>query len=119
MDRLAINLTWLLALRWGAIAGQLVMILLAKWGMDVPLPLGPLLSVIAFAAVSNTVGIWWFHGGRPVPDWSPGALMLLDIVLLTALLYFSGGPYNPFSFLYLVYIALAAVVLGGLWPWLL
>ena len=34
--------------------------------------------------------------------------MVLDIFLLTALLHFTGGPFNPFSFLYLVEIALAA-----------
>src|SRR5688572_191746 len=34
-----------------------------------------------------------------------------DLLLFTALLYFSGGPANPFSFLYLIHIALAAVVL--------
>lgn len=119
MDRLAINLTWLLALRWGAVGGQLAMILLAKWGMSIPLPLTPLLAILAFAAATNAVAVWWLRGGRLVPEWTPGALMLLDVVLLTALLYFSGGPYNPFSFLYLVNIALAAVVLAGVWPWLL
>lgn len=119
LDRLTINLTWLLALRWGSVLGQLAMILLAKWGMSVPLPLGPLLAIIAFAAASNAAAVWWLRGGRSVPEWTPGALMLLDLLLLTGLLYFSGGPYNPFSFLYVVNIALAAVVLGGLWPWLL
>ncbi|HUH01435.1 MAG TPA: ATP-binding protein, partial [Kofleriaceae bacterium] len=39
--------------------------------------------------------------------------------LLTALLYFTGGPVNPFSFLYLVQIALAAVVLHAHWTWML
>lgn len=119
MDRLAINMTWLLTLRWGAVAGQLAMILLAKWVMDVPLPLAPLLAIIALATAGNAIAVSWFRGGRPVPEWTPGAFMLVDVLVLTGLLYFSGGPYNPFSFLYLVYIALAAVVLGGVWPWLL
>ena len=34
------------------------------------------------------------------------------LVLLTILLHATGGPSNPFSILYLVYITLAAVVLG-------
>jgi len=38
-------------------------------------------------------------------------------LFLTALLYCSGGPFNPFSFLYLVHIALAAVVLRPVWTW--
>jgi two-component system sensor histidine kinase RegB len=45
--------------------------------------------------------------------------MMLDIALLTGLLYLSGGPHNPFSFLYLVQIALAAVLVRALWTWML
>jgi two-component system sensor histidine kinase RegB len=119
MDRVAINLSWLLTLRWGAIAGQLALILLVSWGMGVDLPLVPLLTIIVLAALSNAVAVWWFRRGHAVHEWTPGAFMLADVLLLTALLYCSGGPYNPFSFLYLVNIALAAVVLSGLWTWLL
>ena len=39
--------------------------------------------------------------------------------ILTGLLFFTGGPFNPFSFLYLVHIALAAVVLRAAWTWAL
>jgi two-component system sensor histidine kinase RegB len=39
--------------------------------------------------------------------------------LLTALLYFSGGPSNPFTIFYMVNIALAAVVLRARWAWIL
>jgi two-component system sensor histidine kinase RegB len=35
------------------------------------------------------------------------------------MLYFTGGPFNPFSFLYLVNIALAAVALHAQWTWML
>ena len=42
--------------------------------------------------------------------------MAADVVLLTGLLFFTGGPFNPFSFLYLVHIALAAVVLRARGP---
>ena len=45
--------------------------------------------------------------------------MALDVLLLTGLLYFTGGPFNPFSFLYLVHIALAAVVLRPRATWAL
>jgi two-component system, sensor histidine kinase RegB len=39
--------------------------------------------------------------------------------VLTGLLYFSGGPHNPFAFLYLVQIALATVLVRALWSWML
>jgi two-component system sensor histidine kinase RegB len=47
------------------------------------------------------------------------SVMALDVALLTALLYLSGGALNPFSFLYLVQIALAAVLLHAGWTWTL
>ena len=36
------------------------------------------------------------------------AVMVLDVLLFSGLLYFTGGPVNPFSFLYLIPIALAS-----------
>jgi two-component system sensor histidine kinase RegB len=45
--------------------------------------------------------------------------MAFDTLALTALLALSGGPFNPFSFLYLVQIALAAVLLREVWTWTL
>ena len=48
-----------------------------------------------------------------------GAALTLDTLLLTGLLHATGGASNPFSVLYLVYITLAAVVLGARWTWFL
>ena len=52
-------------------------------------------------------------------EWMLPATLALDVVILTGLLFFTGGPFNPFSFLYLVHIALAAVVLRARWTWAL
>ncbi len=54
-----------------------------------------------------------------VAEWQLGLVMMLDIALLTGLLYLSGGPHNPFALLYLVQIALATVVVRALWTWML
>src|SRR5436309_3253158 len=45
--------------------------------------------------------------------------MMVDIAILTGLLYLTDGPHNPFSFLYLVQIALAAVLVRARWTWML
>ena len=45
--------------------------------------------------------------------------MALDTLLLTVLLALSGGPSNPFSVLYLVDVALGAVVLTSALTWAL
>jgi two-component system sensor histidine kinase RegB len=44
-------------------------------------------------------------------------LILFDVGCLTALLVLTGGPSNPFTVSYLVYITLAAVTLNAAWAW--
>ena len=48
-----------------------------------------------------------------------GILVTLDLLLFSGLLDFTGGPENPFSFLYLIHLALAAHVLRPRWTWAL
>ena len=120
-DARDINFDWLLRLRWGVVVGQTVVLLLARLLLDVELPLLPLLAIIAVEAVSNAF-CWRWARRTPtagIADWMLGALMALDIATFTLILWLTGGPVNPFSFLYLVYIALAAVVLPGTWGWAL
>jgi two-component system sensor histidine kinase RegB len=46
-------------------------------------------------------------------------ILVLDVAALTGLLLFSGGAQNPFNFLYLVHVVLAAVLLGTRDAWIL
>jgi two-component system sensor histidine kinase RegB len=113
-----IKLDWLVKLHWGAIVGQTVAILGVQWSGLVDLPVRLLLGLVALEAVEN-VGLraWLRHGARAT-DASLAGVMLLDTVILTALLHLSGGHFNPFSTLYLVNVALAAVLLPPRWSWI-
>ncbi|PTL83488.1 ATP-binding protein [Vitiosangium sp. GDMCC 1.1324] len=118
-DAHAINLSWLLRLRWGAIVGQVALILGVHFGLGMPQRLGPLFATIAVAAVSNGAVGLWARRERPIREGLLWSVMALDVVLLTVLLELSGGPLNPFSAMYVVHIALAAVVLRAGWTWAL
>ena len=118
-DANAINLSWLLQLRWGAAVGQTLLILLVDRGLGIALPLLPLFALVGLEVASNAAIGRWSRRARDVPGWTLGAIMLADVALLTGLLSLSGGPFNPFSFLYLVNIALAAVVLPPRSTWTL
>ena len=112
------NLTWLLRLRWGALAGQLLTIVFVRYVMRSPLPIADLLGLLA---ISLLVTVAWHlrPPGLEIRSSWLGATMVLDILVFSGLLYFTGGPMNPFSFLYLVPIALAAMILGSAWTWAL
>jgi len=137
-ERNWVNIQWLARLRWAEVAGQAVTVLAAQFMLGGRLPIAPLLAVIGVGLVSNLVIEQYYFGDRrrgiapgsfrlgssheatkPVHEWQLGLVMMLDIALLTGLLYLTGGPHNPFSFLYLVQIALAAVVVRARWTWML
>jgi hypothetical protein len=87
--------------------------------MGIRLPLVPLLGLIALGIATNVVAFALTSRGQSTAPWAIPALMIFDTLLFTGLLYWTGGPFNPFSFLYLVQIALAAVVLRARWTWAL
>ena len=114
-----IHMQWLAQLRWGALIGQLLTVLLVDLVMHIKLPLAWLFAVLATEAASN---VWFVRWSRRAAVSESSFLALpmgIDIVLLTLLLALTGGPFNPFSFLYLVYLALAAVVLPARSTWAL
>ncbi len=119
-ERNRVNLRWLIKLRWGSVAGQLATIFGVMSLVDIHLPLIPLLLIVSVEAASNAaVTLWLSRTKAEVREHQVAALMALDIVLLTLLLYFTGGPQNPFTFLYLVNIALASIALQAQWTWML
>ena len=124
VGRIRVNFSWLLKLRWAAVAGQLCTILFVSLYLQVQLPLAWLLSIIGFTALTNAALLAWFRRQRTTNRWQRwarretlliGSIMVMDVVLLSALLYVSGGPSNPFSIFYFVNLTLAAVMLRGRW----
>jgi two-component system sensor histidine kinase RegB len=97
-------------MRWGALAIVAASILIATQALGVELPMAPMWGLVALGAVSNV----WLALGKSE---HLGAFLILDVALLTGLLYFSGGPTNPFSIIYVVYIAMSAVMLTPRWTW--
>jgi two-component system sensor histidine kinase RegB len=114
-----INFSWLLALRWGQLVGQAAVILAVHAWMNIQLPLAPLGAIIALELGSNLACAAWLARGGVVRELHVALLVAFDILLFTAILYLTGGPTNPFSFLYLIHLALAALVLRPRWTWAL
>jgi two-component system, sensor histidine kinase RegB len=113
-----INFGWLIRLRFATIAGQALTIAAVRFGMGLPIPLAPLLAIVALETASNLAGLALARVRAPQDGWLL-AVMAFDVIALSALLYFTGGPENPFSFLYLVPIAIAALTLRSAGTWAL
>jgi two-component system sensor histidine kinase RegB len=109
---------WLVHLHWWAIVGQGVVIVAAQEVTHIGLPVGTLAGLIVLEVIGNVALRAWGNRSR-VTEAGIAAVMMLDVVVLTALLDLTGGVSNPFSTLYLVNVALAAVVLSPRWSWVL
>ncbi len=126
-ERNWVNIQWLARLRWAQIAGQAATVFVGQFLLEGALPITSLLLVISVGLMSNLGVELYFFGdrrsgnavARPVSEWWIAALMALDVGILTGLLYLTGGPHNPFGFLYVVQIALATVLLRARWAWIL
>lgn len=108
---------WLLRLRWGAVCCQLLLIGVVSLLFAIGIPLLILSAIIGFEIISNLFFRYRLNRGAMVAEYTFALVLLLDTILLTALLYYTGGPMNPFTLLYLVHITLAAILMRPLWSW--
>jgi two-component system sensor histidine kinase RegB len=123
-ERLRVNFTWLIRLRWAAALGQLATIAAARGVFEVEFPLAPMLALVGVTVLTNAILELGFRsrGGAPWLDSGEllaGSVMVFDLLLLSAMLYTAGGISNPFAIFLLVNLALAAVILRPRWSfWL-
>lgn len=107
-----VRLRTLVYIRWAAVAGQLVSLLVVHYGLGFPLPIAWALAAVAVSALLNIAVTARRPLGAYLED-RPAALFLAyDIVQLSVLLYLSGGLQNPFSVLILAPVIVSASVLS-------
>lgn len=107
----------LLRLRWIAVSGQTLLLLVSHFGLQLNLPYFGMISIISVTAATNLL----LHSQRGrmfnTYPWLVPGVLTLDTMLLTALLFLSGGITNPFSLLYVIHVAMAAVALKQFWTY--
>ena len=112
-------LPWVVRLRYGLVLGEALAVAIAPRFLTLPVSVVWLALPICAQALTNFLLGRALRELKTNPQNLVGAVFILDIVCLTALLGLSGGPMNPFSVLYLVQIALSAVILHKAWTWVL
>lgn len=113
-----IHLTWLIRPRWVAAGAFLLTLAASQCGLVQPMPALPMLLGAAITALSN-LALGRLHRCTEPLHGLAVWLLLADAALLTGVLFFSGGAANPLTALYLMPIALGAVLLPARGAWLL
>lgn len=107
-----VRLRTLTLIRWVAIGGQALALLVVHFGFGFPVPLAAAFSVVGASLLLNLIVM----SGHPTPvrlgERAAAAFLAFDIMQLAALLYLTGGLENPFSFLLLAPVAVSATILS-------
>ncbi|AUH65126.1 ActS/PrrB/RegB family redox-sensitive histidine kinase [Paracoccus zhejiangensis] len=100
-----IRMRTLVILRWVAIVGQLATVAVA-WSIGLRFAIWPVLFLIGISALMNT---WLLAGssGRVDPSRAAGQLSF-DLLQISLLIWWTGGPSNPFALLVLAPVTIAA-----------
>jgi len=112
----------LVLLRWMAIAGQTLAIVLVAFGLGYKVPLAECFAMIGLSALVNLVVTFTLPLDRRVGDLEALAQLGFDLVQLAVLLWLTGGMNNPFALLLMAPVVTSAttlsrpvlVLLGGL-----
>jgi two-component system sensor histidine kinase RegB len=111
------NMRQLIQLRWGAVIGQVATIAVVQFGLEVRLPLVPMVGVLLTLVAFNIISTLRSRARPSVSNNELFAALLVDVWMLTVQLYLSGGATNPFISLYLLQVTLGAVLLSGWRVW--
>jgi two-component system sensor histidine kinase RegB len=106
-----VRLDTILRLRWLAVLGQLCAIFVVSEGLGFDIPIVPCVAVVAFAGLVNIALQIVFppmHQLAPLPA---AGLLALHCAELAALLFLTGGLQNPFSFMLVAPVLIAAPAL--------
>lgn len=109
------QILWLIRLRWVAVGGMIVATLLCSLVFPVLTTPLPIYICAVVLLVCNI--IYFMLTTKRAADARPRDLVFgmiqveVDLLILTAVLYFSGGVVNPFFLFYIFHVIIAAIIL--------
>ena len=102
------NLKYLLLIRFIAIGGQVLALIFMQRLFAIDLPAAPVLLIIIALALFTLLSWLCLRKRADIPDWVFLGQLLVDVAVLTLLVYFTGGSANPFIFLFILPVIFAA-----------
>jgi two-component system sensor histidine kinase RegB len=106
-----VRLDTLVRLRWLAVIGQAVAVLLVQYGLQFELPLGACLTLIALSAWLNAALTLRDRMSPRIGPQHAAWLLAFDVAQHALLLYLTGGLENPFAVLFLGPVVVSAMAL--------
>jgi two-component system sensor histidine kinase RegB len=105
------RLRTLVLVRWFAIAGQVLALVIGQQLYGLKLAIGPCAIAIGLSVLTNLLAVVIFPDNRRLSEAETVLTLLFDTLQLSLLLAFTGGLNNPFALLILAPVTIAATVL--------
>ena len=102
------RLQTLVYIRWLAVLGQALTVVIGYFVFGYDLPLQPIALLISASAILNLLVSLNRKPSARLPNRGAILYLFYDILQLAGLLYFTGGLSNPFSVLFLVPVTISA-----------
>ncbi|ESY12803.1 MULTISPECIES: ActS/PrrB/RegB family redox-sensitive histidine kinase [unclassified Mesorhizobium] len=106
-----LRLNTLIRLRWLAIVGQSLAVLVIAYGLKFPLPVSLCFALVACSAWLNLVLTFRYPAAHRLTPFSAFFILTFDSLQLAGLLFLTGGLTNPFSVLMTVPVVISAASL--------
>ena len=106
-----LRLQTIVRLRWLAVLGQSLTVIIAYWVLGMDLPIGGCFAVIALSAWLNVALRIRYPASQRLRSNYAFIMLGYDILQLAALLYLTGGLENPFAFLLIAPVTVSASTL--------
>ena len=107
-----IRLLTLTYLRWLAVFGQLLALLVGYYILHLDFNLMVCLGLILLSSLLNIMSTIYFPKTKRLSEYQNMLLLLYDLLQLGTMLFFTGGLTNPFSVLILAPVIISATVLN-------
>jgi two-component system sensor histidine kinase RegB len=107
-----VGLRLLVTIRWIAVVGQALSLIVVHYGLGYTVPLVPALAVVAASALINLLSLVVRRSARRLGEREAALYLGYDVLQLGFLLFLTGGLENPFAILMVAPVTVAATVLS-------
>ena len=115
----ALNLRRICFIRALVLIMLTIALIIAKWQLQISLAYTQISLILAMTGILTLASLWRIRRPWPVAESELFAHLMIDLLMLSCLLYFAGGATNPFVSYYLIPLIIAATSLPQRYTWVI